>query len=140
MEGFFRSSDLTQYLCIHFLSPVSYAMLVRAIPSVWRSKKRPSMANLVCMRVERALATYFKSDRVARIIRDELDHGTDGLMLTGGFLASVLNGDSVDECGDIDLFFPGDVLGVDIFETPNICLVRSLYLNSSEDHTLWSSS
>jgi hypothetical protein len=131
---FFKNTDLVVYLCAAYLSPVSFSALLRASPDAWRcvSQRRGiTMQSFVSARIEQGLAVFFKSAHVARVLRQDLDSGRDGLILTGGFLAAVLNGDPVDECRDVDIFVTKNIFASGDwrrqFDVPDLHVCRALY-------------
>jgi hypothetical protein len=133
---FFKNVDLVVHLCTTYLSPVSFSALLRASPDAWRCvtqrRRGITMHSFVGMRVEQGLAAFFKSDHAARVLRQDLDSGQrDGLILTGGFLAAVLNGDPVDECRDVDIFVTKNMFASGDwrhqFDVPDLHVCRALY-------------
>jgi hypothetical protein len=97
-------------LCFDHLSPLSFAMLMRASPDAHRCRARSfpwlTMQAFTMRRVRTELERFYQNKQVAEIICAHLGDGTT-TFLTGGFLTAVLNGDNVLQCSDVDIFING---------------------------------
>ena len=96
MERVFQTPVFLFKMCTEYLSPISFAMLMRASPDAWRCRKRNfpwlTMEEFTMRRVEREIG-------IPKVVSDIRD---GKIMLTGGFLLAVLNGKDTSVCQDID--------------------------------------
>jgi hypothetical protein len=112
----FSYNTILYTLCVDHLSPLSFSMLMRASPAARRCRSRAfnwlTMEAFTMVRLQRELTRYYGgNERVAEIICSHLLVVRDSpSFLTGGFLAAVLNGDNVLQCGNVDILIDNNQL------------------------------
>ena len=92
-----------------YLSPISFSMLKESIPDFYRCwvVKNTPFINFFKQRLLTNLIIYFgqtkQAFKIATMLMNYLHCDKTRRILTGSFLLCTLNGDNVNECGDIDI-------------------------------------
>ena len=105
------SDKVINTVMLKYLSPLSFLVLKRTIPEFYRCSvvKNLVFKNFFETKLFYNLCDYFGDVDIANILMEFLKN-TEGHthLLTGSFMLNTLNGDDINNCGDIDIVHFGD--------------------------------